>query len=455
MTATPRQGRLTLEHLRHGMQSGELHTVVVAMADMQGRLQGKRMAIAHFLADVAQGEAEGCLYQLATDIDMNTVEGYRHGSWATGYGDFLFVPDLDTLRRLPWHPGSALVMCDLAWADHAPVAVSPRQILRGQIERLEALGLTALAAAELEFILFRESFAEAWHKGYRDLTPATRYNVDYSLLDTDNLEPLMCRLRNEMRAAGLNPLESKGECNFGQHEITFRYADALQAADNHAIYKHGAKEIAAQEGYSVTYMAKFNEREGSSCHIHMSLRAEDGSPVMAEGDRLSTLGERFVAGLLANLRELTLFFAPNINSYKRFASSSFAPTRIAWGRDNRTCALRLVGHQAPALRIENRVPGGDVNPYLALAAMIAAGLDGIERELTLEAPCQGNAYLGDGPRVPSHLLEARQLFADSSLARAAFGDEVVAHYLNMADIEIDAFFSAVTDWERRRGFERM
>jgi glutamine synthetase len=454
MSHQSQRGRLSLNELRQGRERGEFHTVVLAMVDMQGRLQGKRQAIDHFLSDVAEAEAEGCLYQLATDVEMRTVDGYRHGSWATGYGDFCFVPDLATLRRLPWHEGSALVLCNLAWADHTPVVVSPRQILRCQIARLAEHGLSAYAASELEFIVFRDSYEQAWHKGYRDLIPATRYNVDYSLLDTGGLEPLMRRLRNEMQDAGLTTLDSKGECNLGQHEINFRYAPALEAADHHAIYKHGAKEIAAQEGYALTFMAKFDEREGSSCHIHLSVRSPDGEAVMAAGDTLTPLGEHFVAGLLAGLRELTLFFAPNINSYKRYASQSFAPTTLAWGPDNRTCALRLVGRDA-ALRVENRVPGGDVNPYLALAAMLAAGLHGLDNRLALEPPCTGNAYLSDKPRVPGSLAEARRLFAESELARAAFGDAVVEHYLNMADVELEAFAVAVTDWERFRGFERL
>lgn len=451
MTHPSSQTPLRVDELR---TAGDIHTVVVAMADMQGRLQGKRVAVEHFLDRVLAHKAEGCNYQLAVDVEMATVSGYRHASWSTGYGDFVFAPDLATLRRLPWLEGTALVMCDLEWADGSPVPVAPRQILRRQVERLTERNLVALAGTELEFMLFRDSFDEAWRKGYRELTPATRYNVDYSLLDTARLEPLLARIRNDMRDAGLVVESSKGECNLGQHEINFGYQEVLRTADEHVIYKNGAKEIAAQEGLALTFMAKFDRLEGNSCHIHLSLRSPEGEPLMAEGRELSALGRHFVAGLLAGLRELSLFFAPNINSYKRFVAGSFAPTALRWGRDNRTCALRLVGHD-DTLRIENRVPGGDVNPYLALTAMIAAGLHGIDKKLPLEDAYAGNAYEADKPRMPGSLGEARELFAASKLAQRAFGKGVVEHYLNMARVEQEAFDTAVTDWERFRGFERM
>lgn len=453
---TPLQSPLTLAQLKAEVAAGTIHTVVIAMTDMQGRLQGKRLAARYFLDTVLAHHAEGCSYQLAVDIDMNTVSGYEITSWERGYGDFVFVPDLATLRRMPWHAGTALVLCDLQWADGTPVVVSPRQVLRRQIERLAGHGLLAFAATELEFIVFRDTYEQAWHKAYRDLEPVNLYNVDYALLDTARIEPLLARIRNNMVGAGLVLENSKGECNFGQHEINFGYGPALQAADEHAIYKNGAKEIAAQEGYSLTFMAKFNQREGSSCHIHLSLRNPDGTAVFAgsEADGMSALFRHFLAGQLACMRELTLFFAPNINSYKRFAKGSFAPTAVAWGRDNRTCALRVVGHGA-SLRVENRVPGGDANPYLALGAMIAAGLHGIENRLELEDAYPSNAYTSDKPRVPHNLVEAQALLRDSAIARAAFGRPVIDHYLNMAQVEIDAFEAAVTDWERFRGFERM
>jgi glutamine synthetase len=441
--------------------------VLLAMADMQGRLQGKRLAATHFLDEVVQHHAEGCNYLLAVDVDMNTVGGYAMSSWSLGYGDFVFHPDMATLRRIPWHEATALVMCDLEWEDGSPVTASPRHILRRQLDRVAERGWRALAGTELEFIVFRDSYEEAWRKGYRDLAPANTYNVDYSLLGTARIEPLLRSIRNGMAGAGLRVESAKGECNFGQHEIAFRYADALATADGHAIYKNGAKEIAAQEGCSLTFMSKFNEREGNSCHIHFSLRSLEGEPVMARPGRAgaeadggparhgySELMTRFLAGQLACLRELTLFLAPNVNSYKRFAAGSFAPTAVAWGHDNRTCSLRVVGH-GHSLRLENRVPGGDVNPYLALAAIIAAGLYGVDNGLELEEEFGGNAYESDKPTVPKTLREARDAFAGSEVARQAFGSDVVEHYANMARVELDAFDATVTDWERYRGFERM
>jgi glutamine synthetase len=439
---------VTLDELRRS----DVDTVLLAMVDMQGRLQGKRLTKQHFLDEVVPNSAEGCNYLLAVDVEMNTVEGYSMSSWEKGYGDFVMVPDLDTLTPIPWHPATALCMADVKWADGSDVVASPRQILRRQLDRLAERGWVANAGTELEFILFRDSYELAWEKGFRDLNPANLYNVDYSLLGTARVEPLIRRIRNEMAGAGLVVENSKGECNYGQHEINFRYSDALSSADGHAIYKTGSKEIAAQEGMSITFMAKYDEREGNSCHIHLSIAREDGSALFSESQETF---DAFVAGQLAALRELTLFFAPNINSYKRFTEGSFAPTAVAWGRDNRTCAMRVVGH-GPALRVENRLPGADVNPYLALAAMIAAGLDGIDRGLELPPEVPGNAYSDDElEHVPSTLRDARDLFADSALAREAFGDEVVDHYLNNARVELAAFESAVTDWERVRGFERL
>jgi glutamine synthetase len=443
---------MTLEELEQAVADGSVDTVLLAIADMEGRLQGKRLTASHFLADVAEHGAEGCNYLLAVDVDMNTVDGYAMSSWSRGYGDFAMVPDLSTLRPVPWHEGTVMVLADLAWHGGAPVVASPRQILRRQLDRLAERGWRALAGTELEFILFRDTYEDAWRRGYRDLTPANLYNVDYSLLGTARVEPLIRRIRNAMAGAGLTVENSKGECNLGQHEINFRYDEALATADDHVIYKNGAKEIAAQEGWAITYMAKWDEREGNSCHIHLSLAdAGTGDSVFA-ADR-STF-ERFVAGQLACMRELTLMFAPQVNSYKRFVDGSFAPTAVAWGEDNRTCSLRVVGH-GTGLRVENRLPGADVNPYLALAAMIAAGLHGIDEDLELEPAFVGNAYESDKPRVPHTLYAARDLFASSALARDAFGEEVVEHYLNRAAVELTAFEAAVTDWERFRGFERL
>ncbi len=447
---------LSLEELRVHTADGTIDTVVLAFTDMQGRLQGKRLSAEFFLAEVVENHAEGCNYLLAVDVEMNTVAGYAMSSWERGYGDFVLVPDLSTLRRLPWHPGTVLLLADLAWEDGSPVVASPRQILKAQTDRLAARGWTAFAGTELEFVVYAESYEQASAQAYLELTPVNQYNNDYSILGGSRVEPLLRRIRLGMTGAGLYVESSKGECNLGQHEIAFRYADALTTCDNHSIYKTGAKEIAAADGMSLTFMAKPNQREGNSCHIHLSLRDASGGPVLAgDGQHgLSKVGEQFLAGQLAALRELTLFFAPNINSYKRYAAGSFAPTAVRWGVDNRTCAYRLVGHGS-SLRPENRVPGGDVNPYLAIAAMIAGGLNGIERELPLEDAYLGNAYDDSGPQVPGTLRDALAVWETSELARSVFGDDVVGHYANNARVELAAFDAAVTDWELRRSFERM
>ena len=446
---------LSIEDLRRHVVHGDIDTVVVAITDMQGRLQGKRLHAQYFLDVVLDEATEGCNYLLAVDVDMNTVDGYAMSSWASGYGDFVMRPDMSTLRPLPWHPGSALVLADLEWEDGSPVVASPRQILARQNARLAEAGLAAFVGTELEFLLFRDTYEAAWNAGYRHLTPANQYNVDYSLLGTARVEPLLRRIRNDMTGAGLVVESAKGECNLGQHEIAFRYAEAQAACDGHVIYKNGAKEIAAQAGMALTFMAKFDEREGNSCHIHCSFRGTDGAMVMADGAGMSALGKSFVAGQLRYMRELTLFLAPTINSYKRYVEGSFAPTAMRWGRDNRTCAFRLVGHGA-SLRLENRIPGGDVNPYLATAAVVAAGLAGVEEELELEPAFEGNAYGDpDAEHVPSSLAEALDLWQGSAFARTTFGDDVVDHYANMAAVELAAFGRSVTDWERIRGFERL
>ena len=451
-----RPGMLTLERLRTGYGTGEIDTVVLAFTDMQGRLQGKRLSAEFFLAEVTDHLAEGCNYLLAVDVDMNTVDGYEMSSWESGYGDFVLVPDLSTLRFLPWHEATVLVLADLAWLDGRPVVASPRQVLKAQTARLAERGWQAMAGTELEFVVYRDTYEEAALKQYRDLVPANQYNVDYSIIGTSRIEPLLRKIRNGMAGAGMYVESAKGECNLGQHEIAFRYAEAVTTCDNHSLYKTGAKEIAAQEGMSITFMAKPNQREGNSCHIHLSLRDSDGRSVLA-GDGpygLSKAGEHFIAGQLAAMREFALCYAPNINSYKRYVPGSFAPTSVRWGVDNRTCAIRLVGHGA-GLRGENRVPGGDVNPYLAVAAMIAAGLHGIDNELPLEEAHPGNAYTDTGPRVPHTMRDALDLWEKSELAEAAFGAEVRAHYANYARVELAAFDAAVTDWELQRSFERL
>jgi glutamine synthetase len=450
-----RHAVLTVEDLRRQVEHGDIDTVLVAITDMQGRLQGKRLHARYFLDVVLEHATEGCNYLLAVDVDMNTVDGYAMSSWSSGYGDFVMQPDLSTLRPVPWHEGTVMVLADLQWEDGSPVVASPRQVLARQTARLAAAGMAAHVGTELEFLVFRDTYEQAWSAGYRKLTPANQYNVDYSMLGTARIEPLLRRIRNDMTGAGLVVESAKGECNLGQHEIAFRYDEACRACDGHVIYKNGAKEIAAQQGLALTFMAKYDEREGNSCHIHCSVRGTDGSMVMADGDGMSALGQSFVAGQLRYMRELTLLLAPNINSYKRYVEGSFAPTALRWGRDNRTCAFRLVGHGA-SLRLENRIPGGDVNPYLATAAVVAAGLAGIEEQLELEPAYEGNAYGdSDAEHVPSNLAEALELWRGSDFARRTFGDDVVEHYANMAAVELAAFGRSVTDWERFRGFERL
>jgi glutamine synthetase len=450
------RGRVTLEELKSLVAVGEIDTVLLAICDMQGRLQGKRVDAEFFLDDVADGIAEGCSYLLATDVEMSTVEGFELTSWAKGYQDVVFRPDLSTLRRIPWHDATVFVMADVSGANDEPVAIAPRQLLQAQKARLAEHGWKAVAGTELEFIVFNDSYEDAWRAGYRALSPANLYNVDYSLQGTARVEPLLQRIRRSMRGAGMVVESAKGECNFGQHEIAFRYDEIVAKCDEHSLFKLGAKEIAAQEGVSLTFMAKFDQREGNSCHIHLSLQDEAGAPVFPDpaSHEMSEVFRHFLAGTLATARELSFFFAPNVNSYKRFAPGSFAPTALLWGHDNRTCAFRVVGH-GPALRFECRIPGGDVNPYLAIAALIAGGLHGVEHDLALAPAFVGNAYEADALRMPTSLAEAVELFDQSAVARAAFGDDVVAHYVNAARVEVASFNAAVTDWERFRGFERL
>jgi glutamine synthetase len=450
-------GKLSQTELERLVAVGDVDTVIVAFTDMQGRLTGKRISARLFVDEVAAHGAECCNYLLAVDVDMNTVDGYSISSWATGYGDMVMTPDFSTLRLLPWLPATALVMADLSWTDGRPVTQAPRSILSAQLDRLAERGMGAVAATELEFMVFDDTYRDAWKADYRNLTAATDYNIDYAMLASTRMEPLLRDIRNGMEGAGLYCEGVKGECNLGQQEIGFRYDDALVTCDNHTIYKNGAKEIADQHGKSLTFMAKYDEREGNSCHIHISFRGTDGGAVFADSEDplgMSAMFRSFIAGQLATLRELTLFYAPNINSYKRFVDGSFAPTAVAWGIDNRTCALRVVGH-GHGMRMECRAPGGDVNQYLAVAALIAGGLHGIDQKLELPDATEGNAYVGGAERLPTTMAEAAALFEGSTVARAAFGDEVVDHYLNYARVELNAFNSAVTDWERRRGFERL
>jgi glutamine synthetase len=441
---------LSLDELRAEVEAGAIDTVVAAFTDMQGRLLGKREQAAHFVEDSAEHGLEGCNYLLALDMEMDPQPGYAMASWDRGYGDFHLRPDFDTLRRIPWLPATALVLCDVDWEDGRPVAASPRQVLRAQVDRARAAGFEPMFGSELEFYLLQESYAEAHAKHYRDLTPTVPYILDYHVLATTYDEPLIRQIRNGMVGAGMVVESSKGEAWPGQHEINLRYADALACADNHVVYKNGAKEIAALNGRSITFMAKPDHTWiGNSCHIHASLW-RDGENAFARDDGPF---ESFLAGWIAAGGELALFLAPTINSYKRYTAGSWAPTTLAWGHDNRTCGFRIVGHGA-GKRVETRIPGGDVNPYLAIAALIAAGLHGIEQGLECPPPLEGNAYESDAARFPSSLREAITALEQGTVARAAFGDEVVDHYLNYGRLEQRLFDQVVTGWERERLFER-
>jgi glutamine synthetase len=445
---------LSFEELKGLAERGEIDTVIVAFTDMQGRLLGKRLQADFFLEEAGAGHPmEGCNYLLALEMDMDPVPGYEIASWEQGYGDFGVRPDLSTLRRIPWLEATALVLGDVQWHDGSPVQPSPRQVLRAQVERAQALGLTPMVGSELEFFLLRETYEEAWAQRYDDLTPSVPYILDYHILASTFDEPMLRQIRNGMQAAGMRVETSKGEAWPGQHEINFRFTDALTMADNHVIYKNGAKEIAHLNGCSITFMAKpFESWIGSSCHIHASLW-QNGRNAFARGERETPLFRRFLAGQIACAKELAIFFAPTINSYKRYAPGTWAPTTLAWGHDNRTCGFRIVGH-GQSLRVETRIPGGDVNPYLAFAAIIAAGLHGVESELRLPRPLEGNAYDSDADRFPSSMRQAIRALEEGTVARAAFGDQVVDHYLTYARTEQALYDKTVTDWERKRYFER-
>jgi glutamine synthetase len=442
---------LTPDQLRADVETGAIDTVIAAFTDMQGRLMGKRLDAEFFLEELDAGhEVEGCNYLLALEMEMDPVPGYAMASWERGYGDFGLQPDLGSLRRIPWHEATALVLCDVQWHDGSPVAASPRQVLKAQLEKAAALGYDAMFGSELEFFLFRESYEEAHAKHFRDLTPSVPYILDYHILASGYDEPFMRAVRTAMKAAGLKVESSKGEAWPGQHEINFRFADALKAADDHVIYKTGAKELAHQCGMSVTFMAKPDHRGvGSSCHIHSSLW-RDGSAVFA-GE--SEVFKQYLAGLIACASELAIFFAPAINSYKRYAAASWAPTTLAWAYDNRTCGYRVVGHGS-SLRPETRIPGADANPYLAFAALLASGLHGIEQKLELGPAFEGNAYESDVERFPNTLREAIERLEGGTVARSLLGDEVIDHYLNYARTEQRLFDSVVTDYERERMYER-
>ena len=443
-----------------GIADGSIDTVVIAFPDMHGRPVGKRVTADYFASHAAEHGIECCEYVLAVDVDMTPLPGYRFANWDTGYGDVVCHPDFATARRIPWLEGTAWVIADLSDGSGAPVEVSPRQMLRRQLERAAERGLRVLAATELEFYLFRDSYEEAAAKGWRGLEPHTSTIEDYQLLQTSREEYILRRIRNEMIGAGIPVEFSKGEAGRGQHEVNVTYDEALTAADRHLVFKNGIKEIAAQEGRAATFMAKWTmDDTGSSCHVHTSLwDAESGEPLMADASHatgLSVVGRRFLAGQLAAARELAWCAAPTVNSYRRYVPGSWAPTAVVWGEDNRTCGFRVVGTGA-GRRVESRIPGADVNPYLVLAAAVAAGLYGIDHELELGEPYPRNAYeASDVPRIPTTLVEAIDELRGSKVAVEAFGAEVHHHLLNTAVQEWEASNRHVSDWELARYFERL
>ena len=460
--------RMKLQALRSAVRSGALDTVLVALPDPFGRLVGKRFRADYFLDSVAEHGTHGCNYLLTVNLEMDPLDGFKVANWDAGFGDFALRPDLATLRVLPWQPGAALVLCDHVKHDGTLVAESPRSVLRRQLERLAPQRRTCYCASELEFYLFNQTYHSAFASGYRDLQPSSDYRIDYHLMQPTRDEPLLRAIRNGMVAAGVPVESSKGEWSRGQHEINFTYAEPLEMADRHVLFKQGVKEIADQQGKAVSFMAKYAPGEaGNSCHIHISLwqggrnlfwerRAGAGRRgTTGQSPMGSRLFRQFLGGLLKYSPELCLFFAPTINSYKRYQPGSWAPTRLAWAGDNRTVGFRVVG-EGSAFRIENRMPGADANPYLAFAAMLAAGLAGVTEDLDCGEEYQGNAYVDTRlPRLPSSLRDAADLLERSKFARAAFGDAVVEFYVHHARLEQQAFSDAVTDWERVRYFERI
>ncbi|HET7411179.1 MAG TPA: glutamine synthetase family protein [Pararhizobium sp.] len=451
-------GRLTFDQLEEAVKAGSIDTVLVCQVDMQGRLMGKRFHAQHFV-DGGFKETHSCNYLMATDVEMETVPGYKATSWAAGYGDYAMKPDMATLRLVPWLEGTAMVLCDVQDHAHQDVPHSPRAVLKKQIARLDAMGLQPMMASELEFILFDQSFKEAHALGYRGLTLASPYNEDYHIFQTTKEEEVMRAIRNGLFGAGI-PVEcSKGEASAGQEEINVLYADALASADNHAIVKNGVKEIAWTKGKAVTFMAKWNyAAAGSSSHVHQSLRTKRGDPVFFDAEAREGMSEtmrHYLAGVLAHAGEITFFLAPYINSYKRFQAGTFAPTKAIWSRDNRTAGFRICGEGTKAIRVECRIGGADLNPYLAYAALLAAGIDGIANKLDLEPEFSGDAYGAEKVReIPKTLRAATALLDSSEMLRAAFGDDVVDHYVHAAEWEQSEYDRRVTDWEIARGFER-
>ncbi|MEE9586650.1 MAG: glutamine synthetase family protein [Hyphomicrobiaceae bacterium] len=452
-------GKLTLDELRAAVEAGEIDTVLVVQVDMQGRLMGKRFQ-AEFFLDSAWEETHSCNYLLATDMEMYTVDGYKATSWQAGYGDYTMKPDLATLRRIPWLGGTALVLCDvLDYHTHAEVPHSPRAVLKKQVARIEALGMRAFMASELEFFLFRESFEEAQQASHHDLTPISAYNEDYHIFQTTKEEDVMRAIRTGLQGADVPVENSKGEADAGQEEINVRYSDALTMADRHAIIKNACKEIAWSKGRSISFMAKWNtDAAGNSCHIHQSLSSADGTPVFYDANAKYAMSEvmgHYLAGLLHHASEITYFLAPYINSYKRFMAGTFAPTKAVWSMDNRTAGYRICGADSKSVRVECRVGGADLNPYLAMAALLAAGVDGIENKRVLEPAFEGDAYgARDVREIPKTLRAATEALDGSAMLRAAFGDDVIEHYVHAARWEQEEYDRRVTDWEVARGFER-
>lgn len=450
-------GNLSFADLIIAVSNGEVDTVLACMVDMQGRLMGKRFLAQHFV-DGAYEETHCCNYLLATDLEMATPEGYASTSWETGYGDYVMKPDLETLRTVPWLEGTVMVLCDvLDHHHHKPVPHSPRAILKRQIERLKDMGFSAIMATELEFFIFEKSFEEISKGGFRDLTPISAYNEDYHILQTTKEEHIMRPIRNHLYAAGIPVEGTKGEAEAGQEELNIKYAEALDTADYHTIAKHAIKEISWSQGHAVTFLPKWHhERVGSSSHVHQSLW-KDGKPAFFdESDELgmSALMKNYMAGLLKYAPEYMYFLAPYVNSYKRFQKGTFAPTRTIWSVDNRTAGFRLCAANSKSVRIECRIGGSDLNPYLALAAQLAAGIKGIEDSLELDPPTVGDAYTGDTGMIPQNLRDAMATLKGSGMLRAAMGDDVVDHYTRAAEWELEEFDRVVTDWEIARGFER-
>lgn len=451
-------GNLTLQDLKKAAGAGEIDTVLVCCVDMQGRLMGKRFHVRHFL-ESAYEETHCCNYMLATDLEMATPDGYATTSWQAGYGDYVMKPDLSTMRPVPWLEATAMVLCDLIdHKTHAPVPQSPRQILKVQRERLKALGYEAMMATELEFFLFEQSYRDLARSDYRELTPISAYNEDYHILQTTKEEAVMRPVRNHLVAAGVPVENSKGEAETGQEELNIRYAEALDCADHHTIAKHAVKEIAWAHGRAATFLPKWDAKKvGSSAHVHMSLwQGKTSAFHDPQGEfGMSGLMRHFMAGLIEYATDYTWFLAPYVNSYKRFMKGSFAPTRTVWSVDNRTAGFRLCGEGSKAVRVECRIGGADINPYLAQAALIAAGIKGIEDKLELAPPTRGDIYQDTAARhIPSTLRAATETLRNSKMLREAMGDAVVDHYVRCAEWEQEEFDKAVTDWELRRGFER-